>query len=392
MEILQTNAQRIKTKILVLTTIFIDVVGIGILIPVLPSYVASFGVSTTVVTLLFGAYAFFSFFSAPYLGSLSDRIGRRKILIISIASSAIGWFIFAKASSVLFLFIGRIIDGLAAGNITTAQSTLADIARDNKERTANLGLFGAMFGLGFILGPTLGGLLASHGNTTPFYFVAILASLNAIFAFFFLPETRITRNADKKVIFNPFIPIIDGFKHKKIQGLFFIWFLFSTALALQQVTFAMYMERIFGFSVSQTGFVFAGIGVLILINQILLRRVLLKKFREKILAIVMFVFFGVGMILQSFPILLAVFAGLVLSTFGQGTLRPVLSSFIAGFNPEKKGEYLGIASSLTTLGMIIGSLIATASYALHPGLPFLVSGIIGLVSFVMMKVFKVISW
>lgn len=125
------------------------------------------------------------FFSAPYLGSLSDRIGRRKILIVSIASSALGWFIFAKAGSVLMLFVGRIIDGLAAGNITTAQSTLADIARNDKERTANLGLFGAMFGLGFILGPTLGGILASHGTATPFYFVTILASANAIFAFFF---------------------------------------------------------------------------------------------------------------------------------------------------------------------------------------------------------------
>jgi MFS family permease len=138
-----------NVKALVLFTVFIDIVGLGIIIPILPSYVQSFGVSSAVVTLLFAVYAFFSFFSAPYLGSLSDRIGRRPVLIISIISSAIGWFVFARAWSIGLLFLGRIIDGLAAGNITAAQSALADIAKDAKERAVNMGLFGALFGVGF---------------------------------------------------------------------------------------------------------------------------------------------------------------------------------------------------------------------------------------------------
>lgn len=160
-----------KQKLIILFTVFVDVIGIGVIIPILPFYVESFGASPLMVGLLFGVYSFFSFFSGPLLGSFSDRRGRRPVLIISILSSAIGWLVFASAKSIFFLFLGRIIDGLAVGNFSTAQSYLSDIAKNDKERTTNLGLVGAIFGIGFIIGPMLGGFLGSISETLPFWFV-----------------------------------------------------------------------------------------------------------------------------------------------------------------------------------------------------------------------------
>lgn len=371
-----------KTKLLVLLTIFIDVLGIGIIIPVLPGYVHSFGVSDVVVTLLFAAYAFFAFFSGPFLGSLSDRIGRRPVLIVSIISTALGWLLFAQAWSVVILFVGRIIDGLAAGNITAAQSALADIAKNDQERTVNMGLFGAIFGVGFIIGPALGGILALWGSAVPFYGVGILALVNAFAAFFWLPETHLVKDTEKKISYNPFAPIRDGFRDREMRGLFFVWFLFAVALSVQQGTFALYVQRVFGMSEQMTAWLFAGIGILIVINQmVFLKKVWLRYFKKRTLALVMLLVLAFGMITQAAPWMWVFMIGLVAATFGQGNLRTVFSSMIAQHRPEKRGEYLGISASLMSLAMVIGPLIATFTYIQHPQLPFIIAAGILLVAY-----------
>src|SRR3972149_6379611 len=158
-----------KEKLTVLFTVLVDVLGFGIVIPILPFYVTSFGASAFTVTLLFSSFALFAFVSSPFLGALSDKIGRRPVLIFSIASTAIGWFVFAAADSIVLLFIGRIIDGAAAGNFTVAQSALVDISTDEKDRAANLGLIGASFGIGFMLGPLIGGVLSTVSLSCRFW-------------------------------------------------------------------------------------------------------------------------------------------------------------------------------------------------------------------------------
>ncbi len=378
-----------KTKALILFTIFIDVLGIGVIIPVLPFYVKSFGVTDIAVTLLFATYALLAFLSAPFLGALSDKIGRRPVLIGSIISTAVGWLVFAKAKTLVWLFAGRIIDGFAAGNITTAQSLLADIAKDDKERTVNMGMFGAIFGIGFIVGPAIGGLLASFGSTVPFWFVGILAAVNAVLAYFFLPETHHTKHEDKKLSLNPLKPIIDGFKNQEMRLVFFVWFLFGIALAVQQGTFALYVNKIFGMNGTQTGLLFAGVGVMILINQmVLLKKVWLKHFHKKALALIMLVVFGIGMIMQSVPMLVIFLVGMVLGTIGQGNLRTVFGGIISSFNPAKRGEYLGISASIMSLSMVIGPLIATVTYTNHPALPFIIAGGLSFVGWWMMRGFQ----
>ncbi len=173
-----------REKLIVLFTVFVDVIGFGIVIPILPFYVGTFGASPFVITLLFASFAFFAFLSSPLLGALSDKVGRRPILIVSIVSTALGWIVFAGATSIPFLFLGRIIDGMAAGNFTVAQGSLVDMARNEKERSSNLGLIGAAFGVGFMIGPLLGGVLSTVSQSFPFWCAGGLATLNALLAFF----------------------------------------------------------------------------------------------------------------------------------------------------------------------------------------------------------------
>ena len=214
-------------KLIILLTVLIDVLGIGIIIPVLPFYVESFGASAFTVTLLFAIFSFFSFFSAPLLGALSDRVGRRPVLIISIASTALGWLVFAAAGNIYWLFIGRIIDGLAAGNFPIAQSYLVDIAKTDKEKTTNLGLIGAIFGIGLIVGPLLGGVLSQISLSLPFWFVGGLAAFNVVLAFFNLPETNKNKNKDKRISFKSFYSYLESAQQLqssvRIYCLVFVW-------------------------------------------------------------------------------------------------------------------------------------------------------------------------
>lgn len=172
-------------KAIILLTVFIDVIGLGIVIPILPFYVAQFSNSALLITSLFAVFALCSFLSAPIIGALSDRVGRRPMLIASIFSTSLGWFVFALAPSILFLFIGRIIDGVMAGNFPIAQSYLSDVAKDDKERSANFGLIGAVFGIAFILGPFLGGVLGHFGHNIPFCLLAFWLYLTEFWLYSF---------------------------------------------------------------------------------------------------------------------------------------------------------------------------------------------------------------
>ncbi len=213
-----------KEKIVIILTVLIDVLGLGIIIPVLPFYVESFGASAVTLTMLFSVYALFSFVSGPFLGALSDRIGRRPVLIASIFSTAIGWFVFASAHAIWVLFLGRIIDGMAAGNLPITQSYLVDVARNDKERTTNLGIIGAVFGIGFIVGPAIGGALSSISHPLPFFFVGGLATVNVIGALLFLPESLKRMDKEKKMALNPFRPLLNAVHDKPLHSRYVAWF------------------------------------------------------------------------------------------------------------------------------------------------------------------------
>lgn len=368
-------------KFIIIATVFIDVLGMGIIIPTLPFYIESFGVSAFTVTLLFCVFSFFSFFSAPFLGALSDKIGRRPVMIISICSTALGWLVFANAKNVWFLFLGRTIDGLAAGNFSTAQSYLTDIAKDDKERAKNLGLIGATFGVGLIIGPALGGILSQVSGTFPFWFVGVLALLNAANAYLNLPESHLARNKSSRISLNPLRPIFKILNDKKILPGFLVWFLFGLVVSVQQAVFALYLGKTFSLGAFASGLFMTGVGVIIILNQgFLLSKFWLKKFKERDLEIFMMCIFAVGFFLMSSSALGIFIAGLIGLTFSQSILRVVLTSQIVGNSLERKGEVFGAMTSTMSLAMIVGPLLAGAFFVYQSKLPFIFSGVFSLVS------------
>ena len=377
------NKFTISPKIIILFTVFLDVLGLGVIIPILPFYVESFHVSGIVVTSLFAVFALFSFISAPILGAISDRKGRRPVLLISLASSAIGWLIFAFSNTIFGLFLGRIIDGSAAGNISTAQNYLVDIAKDQKERTKNLGLIGAVFGVSFIIGPLVGGVLSSISMKLPFIVVGIMAVLNTLLAYFFLPETHHERNTTK-ISINPFSPIIKALKNKNILPLYIAWLFFGIAISLNQSIFALYIAKVFSWTVIASGLLMALIGIIISINQAFaIRKIWLKYFKESFLMVWTFIPFAIGYLIMAMPFKSAFLVGLVITAFGQSLMRVIMTSQIIGFSKkEEQGENMGILSSLMSLSMILGPLFGGFVYETHPSLPFVLAGIILLITFI----------
>ena len=173
---------------LIFGTVFLDLVGFGIVIPVLPLYAERFGASPLMVGLLLGVYSMMQCLCAPLLGRLSDRVGRRPVLLVSVIGTSAGFLLTGLARSLWLLFAARILDGMTGGNISTAQAYIADVTPQN-ERSRGMGLIGAAFGLGFIFGPAIGGLLSHVSLAAPFLFASILAAANALAIYFFLPES-----------------------------------------------------------------------------------------------------------------------------------------------------------------------------------------------------------
>ena len=373
-----------KIKFLILTTVFIDAVGLGIIIPILPFFVARFSSSPLLMTSLFSVFSLCSFLSAPVIGALSDTIGRRAMLIISIFSTSLGWAVFAGAPNIFFLFLGRIIDGSAAGNLPIAQAYLIDIARDDKERTTNLGLIGAIFGMAFIVGPFLGGVLGSVSHAFPFWFVGALALANGILAIFFLPETNKNRVAHShRISINPFSPLKRALHDKPLMPNYSAWFFFGLAISSFMSVFALYTQVTFGFQEFAIGLLFTMMGVIIALNQsIALRHFWLKYFEEPTLELVLLIIFAIGFLFMSTHTLSLFIAGLIGAIFGQSVLRVVMNSQIAAqADPRAKGETLGIASSIASLSMVIGPFIAGFLFSYNTRMPFIAGSLFLVVAF-----------
>ena len=367
-------------------TVFIDIIGLGIVIPVLPFYVQSYSGSPLVITVLFSIFALCSFISAPLMGALSDKYGRRPALIASITSTSIGWFIFAFAPSLAFLFLGRIVDGLAAGNMPIAQSALIDISKDNKERAANLGMIGAIFGIGFIVGPFIGGTLGHFGHNIPFLFVGILAGINALLAYLFLPETNKIDLATRESMVqdtNPFNPIMRAFRNKALRPNYLALLFFGLAVTATQSVFSLYIQQVFGFREFAVGLIFTGTGIVIAVNQgVMMRHFWLKYFKEPVLELWMLLFFALGYLIMSFPNIWFFGLGIILTTFGQSVLRVVMNAqIIARAGLASRGEALGASYSVLMLSGALAPVVAGSLYTLNLRFPFYLGSIFLLIAF-----------
>src|SRR3954465_189684 len=224
---------------IIFLTIFVNLVGFGIIVPLLPFYAETFGASPVVIGLLFAVYSLCQLIAAPLLGDLSDRYGRRPVLVFSLAGTVVSFVMLAVAHSITMLFLARIVDGLSGGNISTARAYVADITAP-KDRARAYGLIGAAFGLGFILGPALSGVLAGVSYTAPIWAAAGITLIATAMAWLWLPETVHRARAGTG---NPFGYLPELLLRSQIRRVLTIDFLYWLSFATFQTTFSLFVAR-----------------------------------------------------------------------------------------------------------------------------------------------------
>lgn len=339
-------------------TVFIDMVGFGIVIPVLPLYAEHFHASPVVIGWLTGIFSGVQILCMPLLGRLSDRYGRRPVLLVSILGTAFGFFVMGWAQTVTLLFIGRIIDGATGGNISTAQAYIADVSTP-ETRSRAMGLIGAAFGMGMTFGPMIGGLMSQISYAAPFYFATGLALLNAVLLYFLLPESLA---AEHRSVPHANAPVTEVFQHGS-GGQFALvtatYFFLVAGFAMMTTIFALFTSRRFGYDAHANGYLFAYIGILTSIGQGGLVGRLAKWLGDARLA--RWGLLLVSLSLLALPLadnlagLLLICAGLALGTsFSSPTLNGLASRMI---DRSWQGRALGLIQAAGSFGRLVGPLL-----------------------------------
>ncbi len=363
--------------VVIFTTVFIDLVGFGIVMPVLPFYAESsqFHASPRMIGLLIASYSVMQLIFSPVLGRLSDKHGRRPVLLYSIIGTGIGFLVLGFANTLWMLFLGRILDGISGGNISTAQAYMADITT-KEDRAKGMGLLGAAFGLGFIFGPAIGGILSRWGVHVPFLFAAALAFANAILLYFTLPET-VTAEHPARVSAaggRGFGPLVDALKEPRLAFVITIYFLFIVAFSIMTTAFALYTMFRFGYGAHHNGYLFAYVGLIAVVIQGVLIGRLVKRFGEMPLVIVGALsfaasLFAVPFVGPSFGGLPALLIGGGIFSLGNSLSGPALTSLASKLAPpDRQGTVLGVTQSAGSLGRAIGP--ALAALLIHSSLAY----------------------
>lgn len=348
-----------RPLVIIFLTIFVNLVGFGIIIPLLPYYAETFGASPVIVGLLFAVFSLCQLAAAPALGDLSDRYGRRPILIFSLAGTVVSFVMLAVAHSVAMLFAARIVDGLSGGNISTARAYVADVT-EPKDRARAYGLIGAAFGLGFILGPALSAVLSHISYTAPIWAAAAVTLVATIMAWLWLPETVHRAHAGSG---NPFRYLPDLLQRPVVRRVLVIDFLYWCSFAVFQTTFALFTARRFGFGVSKTGYVFAAFGVLGALIQGGLIRSIVPRLGDKRTFITGLAFGAAGLVAaaaaQSVALFLLALVPLALGIgFGHPTMASLVSLVARG---DEQGRVQGAASAVESLGRTVGPVWGNSS-------------------------------
>ena len=343
--------------------VFIDLLGFSLILPLLPFYAETFGASPVIIGLLVAAYAAAQFIGAPILGRLSDRYGRKPLLLASIFGSFLGFLLLGLARSLWVIFLARILDGVTGGNISVAQAYISDVT-DEKNRARGFGLIGAAFGLGFIIGPALGGFLSQWGYSNPAFVAAGLSSINFLSIVLWLPESLTSqRRAEiQKANRPPFTlnALWQALRRPLVGPLLHSRFFYGMAFSTFQSIFTLYAQYRFGLDSQRTGYVLAYVGLLSVLTQGFVIGRLDKRFSEKNLLLA-----GCSMLAVSFlgwafapsiPLLLVIMVPISLSG---GILNTVINSALTkAVNPVEIGGMLGLSASLESITRVIAPSMA----------------------------------
>ena len=339
--------------VIIFVTVFIDLLGFGLIIPLLPFYAESFGASAFAIGLLGTSFSLMQFPFSPVWGRWSDRIGRKPIILLGLFGSCASYVTLALANSLALLFIARIIGGIAGANIPAAQAYIADVTT-TEDRARGMGLIGAAFGLGFIFGPAIGGLLSRFSPETPMWCAAALCFANFVAAWFLLPESRAAGGETRT------LGRLEAFRHAMTRPtlllILALYFLVTMAFAAFEATFALFTEARFGFTAASIGFLFTFIGIIIAVIQgVLIGRVVKRVGERRIIpAAIAAIALSIGLLpfVWNVPTLLG---ALGLLAMGMGFNNPSLSSMVSKLSDaDDQGGTLGLASSLASLGRVVG--------------------------------------
>jgi MFS family permease len=334
--------------------VFLDMMGAGILIPVIPFVVQPYRADALTVGLLALAFSAAQFIAAPLLGLWSDRIGRRPVLLTCVLGTAAGYFLFGWAGSLSMLFTARMLAGFAGGSISTAQAYIADISQP-EDRAKNFGLIGAAFGLGFILGPALGGILSHISLSAPAFGSAALSVVTFAVAFALLKESHHQRS-ERELQLNPFAQINAALSRAQFRPLMFAVFALNFAMAGLQTNFAVFTRVRFSMNAAQNAAVFAYLGVMSTLTQGVLLRRLSHKVSETQLAVTGALAFAIGFaFIAASPAVWVLYIGVTFQALGYGLAAPALSGLISRRSSgAEQGAMLGTSQAVSSLTRVVG--------------------------------------
>lgn len=340
-------------------TVFIDLMGFGILVPILPSFASKgLGISDTGIGIIVGAFSFVQFLFNSFLGKLSDKIGRRPLLLSTLLVTSSSYILFSFSHNFLMLFLSRALAGLGGSNIGVAQAYIADVT-SKEERAKGMGMIGSAFGLGFVFGPIIGGLLAEYGYSVAGYASAGFSFIAFIFAFFVLPESLPANKAKQKISYKIFDIKYALKLHKEnyiIAILVLIFFIGVFSVANIHGTLAILGMKVHNFTDRQNSYLFGIMGLVGVIIQGFAIKYLSRMFEEKKLVLAALMFIMVGLALIPFGSgLIGISAAVFIMSIGTSINQPIIMSMISKYSPEaEQGAVLGLNQSIASLGRVIG--------------------------------------
>jgi len=394
-------AARAPSTIFVLVTIFIDAIGFGLIMPVLPQLLMNVGKIELSAAIEIGAWmglamALATFFAAPVMGNLSDRFGRRPVLLMALAGLAIDYMLLALAHTLPLVFLGRVISGVFGGSYAPAQAAIADITAP-EQRARTYGFVSAAFGVGFVLGPAIGGLLGELGDRAPFYAASALAATNFIYGLTVFPETL---KPERRRPFslrraNPLGALTAARAAPGMLAAAGVLVLWQIASLVYPLVWSFYTIAQFGWSSSMIGISLAAVGIIIALSQTFVTGPAVKRFGERDAATIGLIAAISGFVAYAFIreswMAFAVMAAIALQSLVQPSLMAMLSRRAT---PETQGETQGIASMAMGIGSIVAPLLLTwpmsyftskAAPVYLPGAPFLVAAAFGLLALVLLR-------
>ncbi|MBI3950233.1 MAG: MFS transporter [Acidobacteria bacterium] len=356
--IFDVNAMKKSPTFLIFLTVFIDLLGFGIVLPLLPYYAHQepFNASEWQIGMLVASYSLMQFIFAPIWGRVSDRVGRRPIILLSLMGSTVSYLIFGLAQTMWMLFLARMLAGIGAANIPTAQAYIADTTTP-ENRAKGMGMIGAAFGLGFIFGPAVGGFLSHWGYSVPGFVAAGICFADFALTYFLLPESlkekgvsRPARHAARWSM------ITEAFSRPFVGTLLILFFIATFALANMEATFALLSKVRYHYTEAQTGYIFAYMGLLTTLVQGGMIRPLVRKLGEHKLIVIGTLVFAMSLLLLPYtPNFWTLAAALALLSFGQGVNTPSITSLISQYSSaDEQGSILGVTQSLSSLARVVG--------------------------------------